>query len=230
MAREAARARLSEAAIGLFDERGFDDVTVEQIAAAVGISARSFHRYFPTKEDAVVGDPVRGGQVVAHAFGVRPADEPVWESLCCAFQTLFEPSADVAHGKRAMRVLMSTASLRARNLEKHLLWAQMLDPLVAARMRVPDGDVRAQVATRAALTCFEVALEEWATSKDADGVTLVRAAFGALVLDERRADVLRDAPPRAPHRRGCEARGVGGDAVAAGSAAGESVVGQRQRS
>ncbi|MEU9192922.1 TetR/AcrR family transcriptional regulator [Streptomyces hundungensis] len=47
-------AAVSEAAIGLFLERGFDKVSVAEVAAAAGISKPTLFRYFPTKEDLVL--------------------------------------------------------------------------------------------------------------------------------------------------------------------------------
>jgi hypothetical protein len=66
-----------------------------------------------------------------------------------------------------MRVLISTASLRARNLEKHQLWGRMLLPLVAARL--PDDEdaaLRAEIIVQAALACLDVAFTTWANADD----------------------------------------------------------------
>ena len=44
ISRDAVRARITEIALDLFAEHGFDQVTVDQIAAAAGMSGRTFHR------------------------------------------------------------------------------------------------------------------------------------------------------------------------------------------
>ncbi len=176
------RTRISQVAIDLFDEHGFEAVTVEQVAAAAGISARSFHRYFPAKEDAVIGDLAPWGEFVRDAFAARPVDEPVWASLQASFEALVEhPNRDEQRGKRTMRVLASTASLRARNLEKHLLWARMLTPVVQDRLAGDHQELRAQTLVQAALACFEVAMNAWAESdRSPDATDLLRNSFATL--------------------------------------------------
>ena len=53
------RAEIAEAAIALFSERGFEAVTMEDIAIAAGSSRRTVYRYFPGKEDLVFEHPRR---------------------------------------------------------------------------------------------------------------------------------------------------------------------------
>lgn len=57
--RRATRAAIEEHATGLVAERGIEQVTVEDICAAVGISKRTFFNYVDSKETAVLGDPPR---------------------------------------------------------------------------------------------------------------------------------------------------------------------------
>lgn len=182
MTRESVRARISDAAIDLFAERGFDKVTVEQIAEAVGISTRSFNRYFPTKEDAVLGDAAQWGEVVRDVLAARPRDERPWDSLHAAYADLLS-RGDTRddRSKRAMRVLGSTASLRARNLEKHLLWARMLTPLVAEKLDGDDAALRAEVLVQASLACFDIALTTWAAEGEPrTPADLLAATFATL--------------------------------------------------
>lgn len=53
----ATRDRISDVALRLFEQRGFDEVTVNEVAAAAGVSHMTVFRHFATKEDLVVADP-----------------------------------------------------------------------------------------------------------------------------------------------------------------------------
>jgi AcrR family transcriptional regulator len=184
--RDAVRARIAAVAIARFDADGFDRVTVEQVAAEAGISARSFHRYFPAKEDAVIGDPARHSDVLAAAFRERAPDEPVWTALREAFATMLRrgDGGDPDTARRSVRVMTSTPSLRARNLEKHHAWAEVLTPLVAERLGGADVDLRARTVVQAALGCFDVSITMWATGDDDGDVTgILHRSFD--VLDVR---------------------------------------------
>ncbi|WP_062301934.1 TetR family transcriptional regulator [Demequina subtropica] len=182
IARDAVRARISEVAVDLFDEHGFDNVTVEQIAAAVGVSPRSVHRYFPAKEDTVIGDPAGWGEHVRDQLVARPSDEPIWDALLASYEALLAtPGRNEAQGRKAMRILGSTPALRARNLEKHLLWAHLLTPIVAERLEGDHRGLRAEAIVQASLACFDIALTAWAEADAVESsVELLRRSFGAL--------------------------------------------------
>ena len=75
----ATRRRIQEAALRLFEERGFDGATVADVAAAAGVSHMTFFRHFPTKEDVVLDDPY--DPVLAAAVAVQPAGLPPLERV-----------------------------------------------------------------------------------------------------------------------------------------------------
>src|SRR2546425_12821489 len=79
--RRAVRAELAELALGLFVERGYERTTVEDIAAAAGLSRRSFFRYFPTKEDVLFGDVDELAEQIAEDIRARPDDGDAWACL-----------------------------------------------------------------------------------------------------------------------------------------------------
>jgi AcrR family transcriptional regulator len=75
--------QLEAVALRLFEERGFD-VTVDEIATEAGISARTFYRYFPAKEDVLQVRIDRRSEAVRAALASRPVDEPPLQALRAA--------------------------------------------------------------------------------------------------------------------------------------------------
>lgn len=184
VARSSVRDHLKDQAVRLFDERGFDATTVDDIAAAVGMSSRTFFRYFATKEDVVIEDPAPFGAIVRDAAARRPDDENPWTVLRRALDAVADRSADATEAwVRSMRVMMSTASLRARNTEKHNAWALMLEPVITARLDGPADTrpFRARTLIHASLACLDAALAEWTRLDGAVSLgTLLDTAFDAV--------------------------------------------------
>ncbi|MCG7607576.1 MULTISPECIES: TetR family transcriptional regulator [Mycobacterium] len=75
------RATLIEAAIDLCDRQGFEQTTVEQIAAVADVSPRTFSRYFATKDAVVLAFVDEVIEIVAIALAAQPADIPHMEAL-----------------------------------------------------------------------------------------------------------------------------------------------------
>jgi len=69
------------AALRLFDERGYEAVTIEQIAAAADVSRATFFNYFASKEAVVFDQDPEERDNWRALMNSRPADEPLWESL-----------------------------------------------------------------------------------------------------------------------------------------------------
>lgn len=165
--RRAVGAEIRKAAMQLFLERGFDATTVDQIAEAAGISRRSFFHYFPTKEDVVFGDLAALGETLRAALEARPATESAWDALRAALKTLgpADPSPEVTLA--IARMYRDTPSLRARHLEKHLRWQELLAPDITRRLptrRRAGPDPRPRAIIAAALACLDIAIDAWLES------------------------------------------------------------------
>ncbi|MBT2495213.1 TetR family transcriptional regulator [Microbacterium sp. ISL-59] len=182
--RHAVREQIAEAALIMFDEQGFEETTVDQIAAAVDISPRSFFRYFAAKEDVVLGDPMIHGEPVRAALAEHVETMPLWDALRASFDSIVRiTEADPVGTLRATRVMISTPTLRARNTEKHLAWMLVLVPIVEDTLTGTEDDrgYRARAITLAALNCLDVTSAEWVHRNGAVGNgALLDEAFALL--------------------------------------------------
>ena len=115
--RKRTAADLEEAALELFSERGFDAVTIDDIAAAADVSRRTFFRYFASKEDVILSDHPKRLDELQVALDRRPADEPALTALRHAIMSLagtYEEERE--HMLRRFRLMTTTPALEARSL------------------------------------------------------------------------------------------------------------------
>ncbi len=168
--RRAVHREIAEAGMTLFLDQGFEETTIEQIAEAAGISRRSFFRYFASKEDVALGDLIDRGRSVHAALVARPPEEDPWTAIRAALMALREDESintDPGTELRIGRMLHGSPSLRARSVEKHFAWQELLVPELARRLGAAGGLDRASAEHRAAaliataLTCLDVATETW---------------------------------------------------------------------
>jgi TetR/AcrR family transcriptional regulator, regulator of mycofactocin system len=80
---------LEAVALRLFDQRGFANVTVEEIALEAHISVRTFYRYFAAKEEVLQLRIERRREVLREALSARPANEPPLRSLRLVLEAEF---------------------------------------------------------------------------------------------------------------------------------------------
>jgi AcrR family transcriptional regulator len=165
--RNAVRVQLAEAALKLFVEQGFEATTVEQIAASTGLSRRSFHRYFSSKEDVLGQWFVEMGLQLAAALETRPPEESSWLALRRAFDDLVAALSTRPGALDITRMMLTTPALHASHLQKHAHWgAALADSL--QRRQVEDGSRPARIAAvalaGAALASLDSAQSEWASA------------------------------------------------------------------
>jgi AcrR family transcriptional regulator len=181
--RQTVQAQIAEKAMALFVEHGFDETTIEQIASAVGISSRSVSRYFPTKEDMVVGNLLQVGRDVAAALAARPADEDPWVALRHALRVSVQSILSSGTGAQAAAMMAKTPALRAALVRKHAYWHELLVPDISARLGddADAGQVRAHAIVAAALAFLDVAVIAWTQGDATESLDdLLDTAFTAV--------------------------------------------------
>lgn len=181
--KQAVRAEIVQRAVRLLDERGFDQTTVEEIAAEVGISPRSFFRYFATKEDVAISDLMPMGRLIEDALVARPERESSWAALRAALAPLERiAESDLENVRRTTRVALSTAGLRAKTIERNTAWAAALAPTIALRMTSDTNhpNLAAEAITQSALACLYVATVAWSAGGAQSYSSLIDEAFEAV--------------------------------------------------
>jgi AcrR family transcriptional regulator len=176
------RAQIAETAWSVFAERGFDDVTVNEVAEATGISRASFFRYFSSKEEAVFVALEAMGAEIATALEERPPQEDTWTALRRAFDAATPNYA--SNPERALARLnltRETPSLRAHQLERQAQWRHLIGPALAIRTGLDPEAVGIEAVVGAAVAALDSATEQWALSGgELDLTTLVDEAFKAI--------------------------------------------------
>lgn len=135
------RRALIEAALRLFDEKGYEETTLAEIAAEAEVSTRTFFSYFASKEDVLFFD---GGTRLATALemiSARRPDEPLADLLIRLIEAGFgqaemDPDFAIVVSPLRMRLIMTVPALQARALQ--LLFDSQLTLARALQQAYPD--------------------------------------------------------------------------------------------
>lgn len=182
------RVALIDSAFALFQRKGFDATTIDEIAEAVDISPRTFFRYFASKEEVVLSlldDQL--GALLDH-FQRRPADESVLTALRNASIQVLRACEDGDEGFDPMRfhsvqVLMSgSQALTTGALEIGAARLAEMAKLIGARMGADFRvDHRPYLVASIAVCAVQTAVNAWReTEPDARSSDLVDRAFRLL--------------------------------------------------
>jgi AcrR family transcriptional regulator len=155
------RADIRRAAFRLFIERGYDAVTTEEIASAAGVSARTFFRHVPAKEELLLAPVRHGGAAIVSLLEERPAAESPDLALINAIitRTRSFAVADTEEWREALLVAPGLLGKLTVHLPADKERATML---VATRMGAnPDTDIRPALLVQLAFAAADFAFQRW---------------------------------------------------------------------
>ncbi|WP_426323341.1 TetR family transcriptional regulator [Microbacterium sp. E-13] len=116
--REALESELRQIALRLFEERGFDEVTISEIAAEAGVSERTFSRYFPSKEEVVLGILESFGPVIRGRASQEPFEGSWFDVLRRTYDLREAEGASFADITRVVRLTIVSPRLLAGMLAR----------------------------------------------------------------------------------------------------------------
>lgn len=156
-------------AMRLFTARGFDETTVDEIAAAAGIGRRTFFRYFGSKNDVVWGRFDDGLAQLRANLAAAPGDRPTVDVLreaIVAFNAL--PRAQVPVHRQRMALILGVDSLQAHSTLMYTEWRQVIAEFVASRTGDRADDLLPRLAGHLLLGAAVTAYEQWLADPRAD--------------------------------------------------------------
>jgi len=188
--RKKARTRdaIAAAAIDLFESKGYDATTVDEIADAADVSPRTFFRYFDSKVDVIMGRKVGADgepddDDLAVRLGTRPPEEGPVEATR---QVLREELVGALTGDpllvRQIRIMLGTPSLQAIAREHFNEHHDEMAADFAARMGVAKDDYRAHVVASAVSNTMWTVVGRWVVEPHSDGETLLTMLDEAFTL------------------------------------------------
>jgi AcrR family transcriptional regulator len=176
-----ARGRLEEAALELFQARGYERTTVEEIAARAGLTERTFFRYFADKREVLFSGGKMLEKGIVGRIASAPAQAAPLEVVAAAFAAAGAEIEELRalHYVRARHALVSKhAELQERELIKLASLAAAATKALRAR---GISEPTASLAAEAGIAVFKIGFERWLEEEEPrDLPGHIRAAVAAL--------------------------------------------------
>ena len=185
-------------ALRLFTERGFEETTVEQIAAAAGVSRRTFFRYFDSKAAALwraFDGEVRALQSAFRAVG---EDVPLMDAIRQVVVGVNHYRAeDVPELRTRMNLIGSVPALAASAASHYDAWERAVSEFAARRLGQPAESLYCLAVGRSVLAACRAAYDRWSARADNDLPWYLDAVLTALASGFDPV-AIRDAAPLPP--------------------------------
>jgi mycofactocin system transcriptional regulator len=153
---------ITDVALELFAGRGFDDVSVDDLAHAAGIARRTLFRYYSSKNAIPWGDFDAHLDHMRELLDAVPPDVPVGTALRSALLSFNSfDEAETARHRQRMRLILETAALQAYSMTMYAGWRAVVAAFVARRIGAKPADLVPQTAAWTMLGVALSAYEHW---------------------------------------------------------------------
>jgi mycofactocin system transcriptional regulator len=177
-------AAIEQAAFRLFEERGFDSTTMDDIAAEMGVGRRTLFRYYPSKNDILWGRFDESLRAFEETFRAMNPNLPISLAIRDAivdFNRLDEEA--IPQHRQRMRLLLRTPALLAHSELRYAAWRHVVADYVAARLGLERDDLLPELAGRVSLAIALTAYGQWLDDEEARLDELIgQAAHGLITL------------------------------------------------
>lgn len=165
----------------MFDDRGFEAVTMDDIADAGGVSRRTLFRYFPSKNDLVWGGTEEALERLNAGLEQTSPGEPLFDAIRRAYTAAmtFPPDA-IEVTRRRLLLIRANPALWAYGMPRFAGIRQTLASFVAEREGIETTGLRAQLAVDVVISVASRALTWWAAQSDEEPQVVLDRALREL--------------------------------------------------
>jgi TetR/AcrR family transcriptional regulator, regulator of mycofactocin system len=175
------RRELRLIALRQFAERGFDNTTIEQIAAEAGVSERTFFRYFTTKASVLWTEFETEVRTIRDSLAAVPDDVPLMDAVRGAVVAANHYHADdVPEMRMRMHLIATVPALSFSAAEHYEAWERAISDFAGRRLGQPADSLYPLTIGRAALAACRAAYDRWSARADDDLTIYLDAALSAL--------------------------------------------------
>ena len=172
---------LERIALRLFSDNGFENTTIEQIAAEAGVSERTFFRYFPTKASVLWTEFDAEVAEIRVALAAVPGDVPMMDAIRrVVVAANHYRAADVPELRMRMNLIASVPALTSSAAEHYDAWERAVSEFASRRLGHPSDSLYPLAIGRAVLATCRAAFDRWSARADADLPGYLDAALRAL--------------------------------------------------
>jgi AcrR family transcriptional regulator len=151
-----------DAAIDLFDRKGFDETTVDEIAQAAGTSRRSFFRYFESKSDLLAQSVVSYGTAITDAIENCPREASPGEMFRTTVLQVAQASVLHPRTRQIMRIAEKYPAAREAQVARVAeVQDRVADAFARRCAKGKQGEIQAQVLAGLTLSMLSVAYFSW---------------------------------------------------------------------
>ncbi len=167
------RSAIWDAAIDLFAGAGFEKTTVDEIAAAAGVSTRTFFRYFASKNDLMGQGMVRYRAMLVEAIAAAPRGLPPLEVIRFAAEQVVSEAASTPRLREIVQLAMSSPGAREAQLSRRSDLEDGLIAAFAARFsRRGHDELTARLLSGLTLALLDVTFRVWSAGTRPIGTVL----------------------------------------------------------
>jgi mycofactocin system transcriptional regulator len=168
-------------ALRLFTTQGFDDTTVEQIAAAAGVSRRTFFRYYDTKAAVLWHEFDHEVDALRSAFAAVPSDVGLMDAIRQVVVGVNHYQADdVAELRMRINLIGAVPALQASSAPHYDAWERTVSEFAGRRLGCGPDELLPLAIGRVTLAACRAAFDTWVARADADLTVYLDQALAAL--------------------------------------------------